>query len=102
MPNTTVFGFFARKSCTKGNMGFESFGRFACYPITIFQELVGSEEIWECRVQFGSNAYRLFCFFINSVVVLTHGFIKKSQKIPKNEIEKAEFYRQDFLRRRKQ
>lgn len=69
-------------------------------PSQYFKKLVGSEEIWECRVQFGSNAYRLFCFFINSVVVLTHGFIKKSRKIPKKEIEKAEFYRQDFLRRR--
>jgi phage-related protein len=34
------------------------------------------------------------------VVVLTHGFIKKSQKTPKHEIERAEAYRRDFLRRR--
>lgn len=42
-------------------------------------------------------------FFIiadNSVVVLTHGFIKKSQKTPKSEIERAESYRKDFLKRR--
>jgi len=72
-------------------------------PSTYFKKLTGSKEIWECRVQFGSNAYRLFCFFVaNSVVVLTHGFIKKSQKTPKNEIDKAEAYKQDFLRRRKQ
>ena len=70
-------------------------------PSTYFKKLVGSEEIWECRIQFGSNAYRIFCFFMaNSVVVLTHGFIKKSQKTPKNEIEKAEAYRRDFLKRR--
>lgn len=71
-------------------------------PSQYFKKLVGSEEIWECRVQSGSNAYRLFCFFVdNSVVVLTHGMVKKSQKTPKNEIEKAVVYRQDFLRRRK-
>lgn len=70
-------------------------------PSTYFKKLVGTEEIWECRIQFGSNAYRIFCFFVdNSVVVLTHGFIKKSQKTPKSEIEKAEVYRRDFLRRR--
>lgn len=70
-------------------------------PSTYFKKLVGSEEIWECRIQFGSNAYRIFCFFMaNSVVVLTHGLTKKSQKTPKNEIEKAEAYRRDFLKRR--
>lgn len=71
-------------------------------PSSYFKKLVGSEEIWECRIQFGSNAYRIFCFFVdNSVVGLTHGFVKKSQKTPKSEIEKAEAYRRDFLERRK-
>ncbi|MBI3584788.1 MAG: type II toxin-antitoxin system RelE/ParE family toxin [Nitrospinae bacterium] len=70
-------------------------------PSSYFKKLIGSEEIWECRIQFGSNAYRIFCFFTaNSMVVLTHGFIKKSQKAPRNEIERAEAYRKDFLKRR--
>ncbi|MFH0775652.1 MAG: type II toxin-antitoxin system RelE/ParE family toxin [bacterium] len=68
-------------------------------PSSYFKKLIG--EIWECRIQFGSNTYRIFCFFVdNSVVVLTHGFVKKSQKIPKSEIKRAEDYRKDFLRRR--
>lgn len=71
-------------------------------PASYFKKLVGTEEIWECRIHFGSNAYRIFCFFVdNSVVVLTHGFAKKSQKTPKNEIERAEAYRKDFFKRRK-
>jgi len=71
-------------------------------PSTYFKKLTGSEEIWECRITFGSNAYRIFCFFAgNSVVVLTHGLVKKSRKTPKSEIEKAEAYRKEFLRRRK-
>ncbi len=71
-------------------------------PSSYFKKLSGTEEIWECRVQFGSNAYRLFCFFANgSVVVLTHGIVKKSQKTPKKEIKKAELYRRDYLRRKK-
>lgn len=70
-------------------------------PSSYFKKLVGTDEIWECRIQFGPNAYRIFCFFIgNSVVVLTHGLIKKSQKTPKQEIEKAQTYRKDFLKRR--
>ena len=69
-------------------------------PAAYFKKLAGTEEIWECRVNFGSNTYRLFCFFAgHSVVVLTHGFQKKSQKTPKAEIEKAEAYRREFLER---
>ena len=71
-------------------------------PSSYFKKLTGSEGIWECRIQFGSNAYRIFCFFDDkSVVVLTNGFVKKSQKTPQSEIEKAEAYRRDFLERRK-
>ena len=70
-------------------------------PTTYFKKLIVSEEIWECRIQLGSNAYRIFCFFDgNSVVVLTHGLVKKTQKTPKGEIEKAESYRRDYLQRR--
>lgn len=69
-------------------------------PSSYFKKLIGTEEIWECRIQFGSNAYRIFCFFIDNSVVLTHGFVKKSQRTPVQEIEKAEAYRRDFLRRR--
>ena len=66
-------------------------------PSSYFKKLVGTDEIWECRIQFGSNAYRLLCFFLDrSIVVLTHGFVKKSQKTPVREIERAEAYRRDF------
>ena len=69
-------------------------------PSSYFKKLVGTEEIWECRIQFGSNTYRIFCFFIDNSVILTHGFVKKSQKTPAREIERAEAYRRDFFRRR--
>lgn len=71
-------------------------------PSSYLKKLAGTEEIWECRIKFGSNAYRIFCFFVgNSVVVLTHGFAKKSRKAPRAEIERAEAYRRDYLKRRK-
>jgi len=71
-------------------------------PASYLKKLTGSEEIWECRIQHGSNAYRIFCFFDGSaVIVLTHGIEKKSMKTPRKEIEKAESYRKDFLKRRK-
>ena len=71
-------------------------------PSSYFKKLVGTEEIWECRIQFGSNAYRIFCFFLNDSVILAHGFVKKSQKIPVHEIKRAESYRRDFLKRRRE
>jgi len=71
-------------------------------PSIYFKKLTGTEEIWECRIQYGSNIYRIFCFFdSHSVVVLTHGLVKKSQKTQQREIDKAESYRKEFLGRRK-
>ena len=70
-------------------------------PSTYFKKLTGAEEIWECRMQLGSDAYRIFCFFAgHSVVVLTHGLIKKTQKTPQKQIERAAAYRRDYLQRR--
>jgi phage-related protein len=59
-----------------------------------------TSEIWECRIQFGGNIYRVLSFFGGAQVVLTHGFQKKTQKIPRPEIEKAESFRNDYLHRR--
>jgi len=70
-------------------------------PSTYFKKLTSTEDIWECRIQLGSNAYRIFCFFDgHSVVVLTHGLIKKTQKTPSGEIARAETYKRDYLQRR--
>jgi phage-related protein len=69
-------------------------------PSSYFKKLVGTGDIWECRIQFGPNAYRIFCFFLDNSVVLTHGFVKKSRKTPAREIERAKVYRKDFLKRR--
>ena len=70
-------------------------------PATYFKKLPGTEGIWECRIQFGSNIYRIFCFFTgSSEMILTHGHVKKSQKTPITEIERAESYRRRYLDRR--
>ena len=70
-------------------------------PTTYFKKLVNTE-IWECRTQQGSNIYRIFCFFDKgSIIILTHGLIKKTQKTPAAEIKRAETYRNDYLNRRK-
>lgn len=59
-------------------------------PETYLKHLKGTQGLYEVRVQSGSNIYRVFCFFDEGkIVVIMNGFQKKSQKIPKGEIEKA-------------
>lgn len=56
--------------------------------------------IFEIRAKIGSNISRVLYFFvIGRKIVLTNGFIKKTQKTPKNEIELAKKYRNEFLNR---
>jgi phage-related protein len=54
-------------------------------------------ELYEVRVSSGSNIYRIFCFFDEGkLVVLLNGFQKKTQKTPKNEIERATKLKQQY------
>ena len=59
-------------------------------PETYLKHLQGTDKLYEIRVQSGSDIFRIFCFFDKgSLVVLANGFQKKTQKTPKQEIEKA-------------
>ncbi|MGB8191792.1 MAG: type II toxin-antitoxin system RelE/ParE family toxin [Chitinophagaceae bacterium] len=59
-------------------------------PETYFKHLENTDGLYEIRIQCGSNIFRVFCFFDdNNLIVITHGFQKKTQKTPVNEIEKA-------------
>jgi len=50
----------------------------------------GSDGLYEIRIEVGSNIFRIFCCFDEGkVVVLFNGFQKKTQKTPKNVIDKA-------------
>lgn len=70
-------------------------------PAMYFKKLVNTDGIWEVRITLGSNIYRIFCFFAgNAVVILTHGLVKKTQKTPPSEIERAEAYKREYLSRR--
>ena len=60
-----------------------------------------SEGIFELRAKVGSDISRvLYFFYIDQHIILTNGFVKKTQKTPQQEIEKAKKYRADYLRRR--
>lgn len=59
------------------------------------------EGIFELRIKQSSNISRiLFFFFVEGQIILTNGFLKKTQKTPVSEIEKAKKYRKDFLERK--
>lgn len=58
-------------------------------------------KIRELRVGFSSNEYRFLYFFFGKRIIITHGFLKKADSIPKREIERAERIMQDFLERNK-
>jgi len=52
--------------------------------------LTGTNGLYEIRIEYQSNVYRIFCCFEKGkLIVLFNGFQKKTQKTPKNELEKA-------------
>ncbi len=60
------------------------------------------DEIWEFRVRHGNNQIRLLAFWDrtdnqNTLVFATHGFIKKVDKVPDNEIERARKIREKYF-----
>lgn len=69
----------------------------------IFSKLEGTE-IWEFRTLYDKVKYRLFAFWdtqTDTLVVATHGIIKKTQKTPPKEIAKAERIRQEYFNAKK-
>ena len=60
-------------------------------PRKFFKKLKGTDEIWEVRVQHSNSIFRILGFFDgNSLLILNHVFVKKSQKTPQKDIAVAE------------
>ncbi len=71
-------------------------------PETYFKHLEGSAALFEIRVQSGSDIFRIFCFFDkNNLVVVGHGFQKKTQKTPAKELERAEKIKKEYYEEKK-
>jgi phage-related protein len=72
-------------------------------PSRYFKKLVNTEDLWEVRIDFGSDTFRLFGFFDgNLIIVLVYGLKKKSQKLPKQAIALAHERKKDYFRRKRQ
>lgn len=65
----------------------------------LFKKL-GDTGIWEFRTSWQGMAYRLFAFWDKdgeTLVVATHGLVKKTQKTPKSEIKRAQAIRKEYF-----
>ena len=71
-------------------------------PETYLKKIEDSQGLYEIRVQQGGDIFRIFCFFDQEqLVVLANGYQKKSQKIPKQEIKKAQKIKEDYENEKK-
>ncbi|WP_368501552.1 type II toxin-antitoxin system RelE/ParE family toxin [Phascolarctobacterium sp.] len=56
--------------------------------------------IFELRIKFASDISRIFYFFyVGNKIILTNGFIKKTSKTPKSELNLAKKYKADYEKR---
>ncbi len=75
----------------------EEYGNYAREPLS--KEL--EDGIFEIRTIVGNDIVRIMYFFDKGkVIIATNGFIKKKQKTPKSEIEKAKQIRKDYFYRK--
>ncbi|MGY5847038.1 type II toxin-antitoxin system RelE/ParE family toxin [Salegentibacter sp. HM20] len=66
-------------------------------PEVYLRHIKNTSGLYEIRVQVGNNIYRIFCFFDQeNIIIIGHGFQKKTQKTPRQEIERAEKIKQDY------
>ena len=67
-------------------------------PKKFFDHLSGSDGIFEIRIEYESNIYRVLCFFDKgNIVVLLNSFQKKTQKTPPKEIALAEKLKKQYF-----
>jgi len=70
-------------------------------PKKFLKHLSGTNGLYEVRIEYQSDIYRIFCCFDHGkLVVLFNGFQKKTQKTPKKEIEKGERIMKEYFERK--
>lgn len=71
-------------------------------PKKFLDHMTGTDGLYEIRIEFESNIYRIFCCFDKeNLVVLFNGFQKKSQKTPKKEIDLALKLKDEYFNSKK-
>jgi phage-related protein len=81
---------------------FELIRQIDMIPKKFLAPMTGYEGLFEIRVGYQSNIYRVFCCFDEGkLVVLFNGFQKKTQKTPRKEIEMAMKLKEDYFKQKK-
>jgi len=71
-------------------------------PDKFLAPISGYDGLFEIRIEYQSNIYRVFCCFDEGrIVVLFNGFQKKTQKTPKEEIERAMRLKKEYFELKK-
>jgi len=71
-------------------------------PESYLKHLEGTDGLYEIRVQQGSDIFRILCFFDEGkLLVLANAFQKKTQKTPRQEIEKALKLKEEYYEQKK-
>lgn len=67
-------------------------------PQKYFKHLENSDGLFEIRIEFEINIYRIICFFDEgNLVILLNAFQKKTQKTPKAELELAKKLKKQYF-----
>jgi phage-related protein len=70
-------------------------------PAKFFRLIEGTDGLYEIRVEYGSNIFRIFCCYDEgNLVILFNGFQKKTQKTPYREIEKALKLKREYFKQK--
>ena len=71
-------------------------------PKKFLAPIINSNGLFEIKIEYQSNIYRIFCCFDKGkLVVLFNAFQKKTQKTPKKEIEKAKLLMDEYFKTKK-
>lgn len=67
-------------------------------PVSLMKSIEGTKGLYEIRIEYNSNIYRVFCCFDKGkLIILFHGFQKKTQKTPVREIERAKKLMKEYF-----
>lgn len=81
---------------------FELIRQVEMVPKKFLAPMTGNEGLFEIRIEYQSNIYRVFCCFDKGkLIVLLNDFQKKPQKTPKKEIEKAMRLKEEYFNQKK-
>jgi phage-related protein len=81
---------------------FELLKQVEIVPEKFLKHVEGTDGLFEVRVEYQSNIYRIFCCFDDGrLIILFNGFQKKTQKAPKKEIERAKKLMKEYIESKK-